>query len=132
MDFSKILKNLSLEAKLYCGAFLVAFLSLFMKWVDIGIAGVNGFQQQGWIVLIPLLYITITSILSVYNNKVANVVISAIATAFTIYFLTTKMETFFGSTINFAGVGLYLMIIACVGFLGISIFEIIRGKKNLN
>lgn len=125
MDFTKLSKS----AKIYLGLCGVAFISLFMKWVDIGIASQNGFQQQGWIILIPLVYITVTKITGRMYNKWVNLALSMIIALLTIVFMFDKMVAIGDEVVNLASTGIYLMVICCLGFVIMSSIDL---KKRNN
>ena len=58
MDF----KNISKDNKVYIVFFIAGIMSLFMDWVKLDSISYNGFQQQGWIILIPLAFILFTKV----------------------------------------------------------------------
>lgn len=123
------ISELSRESKIYGCLSIIAVASLFMKWVDYGFASRNGIHQQGWIVLIPLLYITITNIMGKYYKRMINLIISILSAISVIFFMFDKIVIIEGKTVNFASTGLYLMILVSLGFVIVSSIEIRRNFK---
>lgn len=109
----------------YLIALALATISLFMPWVDIGILSVNGFQQQGWLVLIPLLYPATSYFTGRGKNKIINLVLGILCTLFMFGFINSK-DTALG--INAATTGMYVMAFACITVVGTVIFEILSNR----
>ena len=96
----------------------VAFISLFFPWVNAGFIWVNAFQIQTF--LIMLLYI-----LPVYqvfkrrrffldpsHNFIVEVGSGVLAAFLTLIFILTRTTFIFGRSVNLAGTGSYLFLIA--------------------
>ncbi|MGL4873969.1 MAG: hypothetical protein ACRC30_04890 [Clostridium sp.] len=110
--------NKTLSEKLYLGAFLVGVISLLLPWVDVGFASVNGFQQQGYLILIPMLYPVVTTFMGMNRNKVVNIVLQIIALVFMLYFMSTKsVDAGMFGTVDATGTGMYVMILANIGMV---------------
>ena len=96
----------------------VAFISLFFPWVSAGFISVNAFQIQTF--LIMLLYI-----LPVYqifkrrrffldpsHNFIVEVGSGALAAFLTLIFILTRTTFIFGHSVNLAGTGSYIFLLA--------------------
>ncbi len=109
-------KELSLSGKLILGAGALAIFSLFLPWVELGFVSASGFQQQGYIFLIAFIY----PIYCVFKNKpihkIGGLVCGFIAIIASILFMNSKSQNLFGETINVAGSGLYLFLVASILF----------------
>ena len=100
--------NSELPDKLIVGSTLIALLSLFTPWVNIGIVSLNGFQQQGYI-LIPLFIYPVLKILKSEKMSFLPALASGvIMLLITIYFISTKSINVYGESINVSGWGLWL------------------------
>ena len=117
MNINALIYRLNLGEKLILGGTAVAVLSLFMKWVDAGIMAVGGFQQQGYIMLLFLIYPCYMAIKSAKPNRNISIAIVAISIVFMFFFIADKSTNFFGTTINMAGTGMYVMLIALFAVL---------------
>tara|TARA_B100000900_G_scaffold230256_1_gene195528 strand:+ start:336 stop:743 length:408 start_codon:yes stop_codon:yes gene_type:complete len=116
--------NSELPDKLIIGSTLIALLSLFTPWVNMGIVSLNGFQQQGYI-LIPLFIYPVLKILkSEKMSFIPALACGAIMVLITIYFISTKSINVYGESINVSGWGLWLFLLTSIGFtLGIYLEE---------
>ncbi|KGR78760.1 hypothetical protein [Ureibacillus manganicus] len=119
--------NWSLSKKVIIGSFLLAIISLFLKWVDLGIVSVDGFQQQGWLFLLIFIYPLISTYQGKPVNKIGGYVLSLIGILGVILFIMSKTETFFGVTVNAASTGMYVMLISFVG-LAAGVFFSSKGR----
>ncbi|MBB6453810.1 hypothetical protein HNQ94_002261 [Salirhabdus euzebyi] len=91
---------------------IALIISLFLPWVDLGIFSVSGFQQEGYLVLILFAYPLYVAFANKPINAIAGLATSIISVVFLFYFLSSKSESLFGETINAAGTGLYLALVA--------------------
>lgn len=111
----EFLKEKTLSEKVYLGCALLAVVSLFLPWVEIGFASASGFQQQGYLLLVLFAYPVITILADKNRNKIVALVLSLLNVAFVIAFISSKSASLFGTTVNASGTGLYLMLIATIG-----------------
>ena len=107
-------KELSLRSKLILISALVAVISLFLPWVDLGIISASGFQQQGYIFLLAFIYPVYCVIKKVSINKIGGIVCGVVAIIASLLFINSKTESFFGTKINATGSGLYLFLAASI------------------
>lgn len=107
-------KEWNFGGKLIFISTILAIFSLFMNWVDAGIIRVSGFQQQGYLFLLLYIYPVYKLLKGSKMNKLIGLICSILAAVGSIAFLTSKSVDLFGSTVNAAGAGLYLFIIASV------------------
>ncbi|MET3697860.1 hypothetical protein SAMN05877753_104264 [Bacillus oleivorans] len=107
-------KNSYLSAKLIFLATCAAVISLFLPWADLGFISASGFQQQGYLLLIFFIYPIYRVLTGKSLNKVAGLICGIIAVIGTFLFLSTKSVDVFGTTVNGAGSGLYLFLIASI------------------
>ncbi len=108
------LNNKTLAEKLYLLAGVAAVISLFLPWVDLGILSANGFQQQGYLFLVLMIYPIYTVIAEKSRYKMVSLGCGIVNTVFVFIFINSKSADFFGETINAAGIGLYVMLIASI------------------
>jgi len=95
----------------------LATVSLFLPWVDVGIATSSGFGQAGFIFLALFIY----PVLKVLKNQEISIkwgmVCSILAVVLSIAFAISKTGELFGKTINVSGSGLYLFIACSIALL---------------
>ncbi len=107
-------KALSLYNKLILASGLIAIISLFLPWVDLGFVSASGFQQQGYIFLIAFIYPVYCVLKNKTINKIGGLICGILAIIVSIIYINSKSEGFFGETINASGTGLYLFLIASI------------------
>ena len=107
-------KNASLAEKVILGSACLAIISLFMPWVSAFGFSQNGFQQQGYIMLVLFAYPVVTILTGKIMNKPAGFVCGVVGTLFMIYYINSKRASFFGTTVSGAGAGLYICTAALV------------------
>lgn len=109
--------KLPLGRKLILGGGIVGILSLFFPWVDAGFVSADGFQQQGYIMLTAFIY-PIGVVLMQKKLKFIPALISLILGIIAMFaFISSKSTNIFGTDVNMAASGMYIMIIG----LGISV-----------
>ncbi|SFC50963.1 hypothetical protein [Clostridium uliginosum] len=123
------ISKLSLGQKLILIGGIISIVSLFLPWVDAGILSVNGFQQQGYIVLLAFIY----PVIIILNNKVLNIkggiASLAVGIIFMFSLIKSKNTNVFGTSVNLSASGMYIMIVGLiVSIVGI----IIDNKKTTN
>lgn len=107
----------NIGGKLIAISSIVAIISLFMSWVDLGILRASGFQQQGYIFLVFYIYPVFTLLKEKPINKIGGIISSLLAVILTFMFMLSKSVDVFGETVNGAGVGIYLFILASIGLV---------------
>lgn len=112
-------------------ALVISVISLGLDWVSVGPIASNGFEQEATILLIPLVIVTALSALILINNKVVTIVfsvigciISTLVTAFLLYF-KSEMNMTWGTV----EVGFYLMLIATIVYVVLTIITFVYGIK---
>ncbi|MGM8214937.1 hypothetical protein ACLIA0_05100 [Bacillaceae bacterium W0354] len=100
--------------------------SLFMPWVEF-ILSVNGFQQQGYFVLILFAYPLYTALASKPINAIGGYLSSLAALVGMVLFLNSKSGDIFGESFNAAASGMYVAIVSCVVLI-IGVF--LKTKEN--
>ncbi len=100
----------------------LAVLSLFMSWVDLGFVSASGFQQDGYLFLIFYIYPVYKLLRDRPMKRVLGLLSSMLAVVTAIAFLLSKSVDVFGTTVNGAGAGLYLFVIASV-LLTVGVFK---------
>lgn len=108
------LKDLNLGEKIILGGAVVSILSLFLPWVDIGFVKADGFQQQGYIMILFWLYPCVQAVMQKKPIKMLSIILDAVAILFMFYMLHEKSTSIFGASISVAASGMYLMIIALI------------------
>lgn len=104
----------NLGGKMIFIATCLAIVSLFMNWVDFGILSASGFQQDGYLFLVLYIYPVYKLLKEKPMKKVAGLISSILAVVTGIMFMLSKSVDMFGTTVNGAGTGLYLFIIASI------------------
>lgn len=123
-------KEWNLGGKLIFISALLAILSLFMSWVDAGIVRASGFQQQGYLFLVLYVYPVYKLLKGVKMNKLIGLICSTLSVIGSIAFLSSKSVDLMGTTVNAAGTGLYLFIIASIMLtVGIIQYNVIQVKN---
>jgi hypothetical protein len=112
MDFN--FKNLSLGEKLILISCCIAIISLFMPWANLFGLSQNGFEQQGYIVLIAFLYPVIAILMGKHIYKIIGIISGGIGIIIMIFYISSKQADIFGTSINATGTGAYLSIIATI------------------
>lgn len=106
---------------------ILAILSLFMTWADAGIIRVSGFQQDGYLLLVFYIYPVYRLLKGAEVNKIGGTVSGILAIIFSIAFRNSKNVDFFGETVNAAGTGLYVFIVASILLtIGLIRYEVIE------
>ncbi|MGM0472006.1 MAG: hypothetical protein ACQEQI_06985 [Bacillota bacterium] len=102
-----------------------AVMSLFMKWVDIGLASQTGWQQQGYLFLLLFIYPVYKLLQGKEINKVLGVLLSGLSVVMTLFYISSKSQEIFGEQINVASNGVYLFLVASLGLL----FGVLKYEK---
>ena len=125
-------KDLSKDNKIYLAFFVAGVISLFMDWVRLDYIRYNGFQQQGWIILIPLGFIVITKLTGKLYSSWFNMMLSIVVCLLTVFFMTDKTIYIEEQSYNVASLGLYTMVICTVGYMILCIKDFIKEKIKKN
>lgn len=110
-------KEWDLGGKLIFSSNVLAVLSLFMPWADLGIFRVSGFQQDGYLFLVLFMYPLYKLLKNAPINKTIGLISSVAALVLSIMFLSSKSVDIFGSTVNAAGIGIYIFVISSIGLI---------------
>ena len=114
-------KNWNLGGKIiFCSA-CVAFISLLMKWVDLGVFSQNGFAQQGYFLLPCWIYPLFVLLKGKKMNVFGGIIPSVIAIIIMIAFISSKgiNEEIFGDVVNVnvAAAGAWLFLFSTIALL---------------
>ncbi|WP_338838402.1 hypothetical protein WDR10_14855 [Kurthia gibsonii] len=110
-------KQLSLGKKIILITTVIALISLFLPWVELGILSASGFQQGGYLFLIAFIYPVYCVLKNTYINKVGGLVCGIVALIASIAYINSKSDEIFGTAINVAGSGAYLFLISTIGLI---------------
>lgn len=110
-------KQLSLGKKIILITTVIALISLFLPWVELGILSASGFQQGGYLFLIAFIYPVYCVLKNTYINKVGGLVCGIVALIASIAYISSKSDELFGASINVAGSGAYLFLISTIGLI---------------
>lgn len=110
-------KQLSLGKKIILITTVIAIISLFLPWVELGILSASGFQQGGYLFLIAFIYPIYCVFKNTYINKVGGLVCGIVALIASIAYISSKSDEIFGTAINVAGSGAYLFLISTIGLI---------------
>lgn len=92
----------------------LAVVSLFFNWVDLGIFSENGFEQQAYLLLICFLYPIAQLVQNGPVNKLPGYICAIAGVVCGIAYINWKSVDFLGTTVNAAGSGPYVFIVASV------------------
>lgn len=92
----------------------LAVVSLFFNWVEIGFFSENGFSQQAYLFLLCFLYPTTQVLQNRTVNKIGGFVCAVAGVVCGIAYINWKSVELFGTSINTAGSGPYVFIVASV------------------
>ena len=84
------------------------FISLFLPWVSTVIVSQSGWQKEGWILLLPVVYNIWFARGKTKGKKVAYGINILSVLVLVNYYISEMSISFFGREINVAGDGLYL------------------------
>ena len=109
--------DFDLSGKIIAVSTIIAILSLFMTWADIGIARVSGFQQQAFLLLIPFIYPALHTVKELDMNRIIGAACGVISVIFCFVYISQKKIDFFGETVNAASTGVYVFMLCSVGII---------------
>ncbi len=112
MDFNW--KNWSNGQKLIFVSSAVAVASLLLPWADMGLISVNGFAQQGYLLLVFFIYPLYQVLKSNPIKPVYGFISSCLAVICSISFALSKTVEVFETSVNLSGSGLVLFIICSI------------------
>ncbi len=115
MEFSW--KNWSTGQRLIFASSAVAVLSLLLPWADMGLLSVNGFAQQGYLLLIFFIYPLYKLLKSTPIKPLYGFISSGLAVISSISFALSKTVEVFDTTVNLSGSGLVLFIICSIALV---------------
>lgn len=114
----------SLGGKLIIGSGVLAVLSLFLPWADLGFVSASGFQQDGYLFFLPLIYPVYKAVKLAPLNRIAGLILTGVTVVAAIAFAVSKQVEMMGASVNGAGSGLYLFIItAAVMAAGVYLYK---------
>jgi len=124
-------KNWNIGGKIIFVAACVATVSMFMKWVDIGIASQSGLSQGAFLFLGLWVY----PVLMLFKNKgihrVWGLACSIASVVFTLSYIASKSIEIFDRTVNAAANGAYLFLFASIALIvGIVKYRSVISGKN--
>ncbi|MEN1966815.1 hypothetical protein WMZ97_01955 [Lentibacillus sp. N15] len=108
-------------------ATILYIISLFLPWIDLYFIKMNGFQREGYLVLLLFIYPVYSVLARKSLNRIAGVAVSVIAIGVLISFLTTLPVEVMGQSVQAVGAGLYIGLAASV-ILGIGTVIKVMGK----
>lgn len=117
MKIKEYMNESNLGEKVIVSGGLFAIISLFMNWVDMGFASVSGFQQQGYLFLIPLIYPVLKAVKKEEAVKKISVVIMVISIILIVFYIGSKSVDLLGTSVNLAATGVYIMLISQIAVL---------------
>lgn len=117
-------------------ALIVAIISFNLTWASsMGIVSATGAQMDGGkeLILYPLIFVTVISMLNIIENKVAKIISSVVCfigsilpTAFLFFMMSDINGSVFGPQLEF---GFYIMLITSIAYVVLSISAIVQGCK---
>tara|TARA_B100000035_G_C20699216_1_gene421889 strand:+ start:178 stop:570 length:393 start_codon:yes stop_codon:yes gene_type:complete len=113
-DMSINWKKWNFGRKLMFISSVLALFSLFLPWIDIGIASRNGFSTLGFILLIFYIYPIMNLLKDKEIIKIRGYISSILAVIAGIGWVMSNQATFMGKSINTSGSGLVIFIISSI------------------
>ena len=110
-------KNWSTGQRLIFASSAVAILSLLLPWADMGLISVNGFAQQGYLLLIFFIYPLYKLLKSTPIKPLYGFISSGLAVISSISFALSKTVEVFDTTVNLSGSGLVLFILCSIALV---------------
>lgn len=106
---------MSLGRKITLGSIVLAIISLFFPWVNLGgFITASGFDQQGYLFLIAYIYPLYCIIKNVHMNKIFGIICGLAAVVASIIYIMSKIESAWGFTINANGTGIYVFLVSAI------------------
>lgn len=112
----KKINEFNLGEKIVLGSVVLAIISLFLPWADIGFGSVSGFGQQGFLFLVFFIYPVYKILIGSHYNKVVGVILGTICTVIMVFFAMGNSIEFWGEYENISGSGVYIFIVSSIGF----------------
>ena len=103
-------KDWSLGNRIIFSSAIIAVLSLLLPWADMGLVTINGFGQQGYILLIFYVYPIYKLLNSKPIKSIYGLLSSLLAIITSISFAFSKTVEVFNTSMNVSGSGLVLFI----------------------
>jgi hypothetical protein len=117
-------QNWNIGGRVIFVATCVATASIFMTWVDIGIASQSGISEGTFLFLVLWVYPVIMLFKNKNINWILGLACSGCSVVFTLIYISSKFLDFFGETENAAAYGAYLFLLASVVFIfGVVIYR---------
>ena len=114
--------------KIICSSIIIAIISLFLSWADIGLMSQNGWQQHGYYLLICFVYPTYI----LFKKKEPNIFIgylsSLLSTVLITWYIQTKTVDMHNSTVNISGIGSWVFFASTL-LLGYGFYILGQGSK---
>ncbi|MGB0574207.1 MAG: hypothetical protein ACPGKT_04375 [Hyphomicrobiales bacterium] len=107
-------KDWSLGNRIIFSSAIIAVLSLLLPWADMGLVTINGFGQQGYILLIFYVYPIYKLLNSKPIKSIYGLLSSLLAIITSISFAFSKTVEVFNTSMNVSGSGLVLFILASI------------------
>lgn len=95
-------------------ATILYIISLFMPWTSIVFFSLNGFQQEGYFILILFIYPVYTVLANKQMKFIIGISSAIFAVLFLIYYAVSMSEEYMGTTFSVAGAGLYTAILSAI------------------
>lgn len=118
------------SGKISAGAIIIlatgalAFLSMFMKWVDIGFTYQTGLQQGTFLFLLFWVYPVVAVLTKKPIIFVWGTICAVLSVAATLFYISSKAIVLFGETLLVAGTGSWLFLfLSILLFIGILIYR---------
>ena len=103
---------------------IIALMSMFMKWVDIGFAYQTGFQQGTVILLLLWIYPVFMAVKQTPISKFWGVLMAVASVVATIAYMASKQVDVFGEQLLLAGTGAWLYLFVSIAlFVGVLLYK---------
>jgi len=110
-------KNWNLGGKIIFLTACASTLSMFMNWVDIGIASQTGLSQMAFLFLALYVYPVLILFKNKPMNKIWGLVCSILSVVLTIAYISSKSIEIFDSSVNAAATGAWLFLLSSIALI---------------
>jgi hypothetical protein len=110
-------KNWNIGGKIVFISTCVSTVSMFMKWVDIGIVSQTGLSQMAFLFLILYVYPVLMLLKNKPIKKLWGITCSIVAVGLAIWYISSKSIDLFGETANAAASGAWLFLLSSIALI---------------
>ena len=131
-DFKKMWEEWNLGGKIIFVSACISTISMFMTWVDVGLASQSGLSQGAFLMLGLYVYPMMMLFKNNNINKLYGRICSGGAVLFVIIYISSKTISMFGKSVNVSSTGAYIFLLASIAFIiGVEKYSV-GGTENID